>query len=936
MKTNLPVLLLLAVLLAACTAKKDNSALWILSAPAGEQYTHIDRAGKTVIPNGRFITPVGKTIVTAPHPYGLTLSPDGNLAVTANSGTSPLSITIIRNILSEHPEVRQVPPGPSTDRGVLASVFMGLAVAPDNKTIYVAGGQENKIFLFDAQTGEKMGFIDCASGSASSDYSHGYIGDLKLSADGKTLYAVDQIGFRMVIADTETRTVMHSVPVGRYPFGVCLSKDEKRAYVANVGMFQYAWIKNGPGDSAAVKPVLFPPFGFNTEEMKEGIHEDSLEVPGLGDPNAVEAFSVFTVDLENATAPKVVARIKTGHLVGALVEDIPAVGGSSPNSLVATDQYIFVSNGNNDNISVISTGQDTVVRTIPLILDDRLRQFRGVIPFGLAVDPDQKRLYVAESGINAVAVIRLSDFKVLGHIPTGWFPSKVEVSRDGKRLIIANAKGFGSGPNGGADFEIGPEGSYIGALMKGTVQVVDVPGDDELPAMTQQVIDNNFHFAHAGDPEFQARSENPVPLYPGQRESPIKHIVFISKENRTYDEVMGQVEKGNGDPTLARYGSGVDFTNRDQSSSVSGATIMPNHLALAAQFAVSDNFYVDSDVSADGHRWLVNTYPNEWCETSTAASYGGNRSFREDSKAPGVFAMNGAAGAIYPEDYNEAGSMWDHLERHQARFYNFGFSIMFEPALYEPDNKLTGIRHYVNYPVPQPLEERTSKMYPTYNTAIPDQFRIDQFIREFDQKWMGGQDTMPQLITVIIPNDHGAGERPEAGYPFRESYMADNDLAVGRIVEYLSRTPYWKSMMIVITEDDAQNGVDHIDAHRSLLMVVSPWVKRDYVSHTHYSFGSLFKTFWNILGLPYLNQYDAGATDLADFFTDKPDFKPYNAIPADIRFFDPQMALDPFSEHFDWKAITESPEMDDVEDMMRESKEQDEYRLEDRERKKKE
>ncbi|MCB0611473.1 MAG: hypothetical protein KDD12_27365, partial [Lewinella sp.] len=232
--------------------------------------------------------------------------------------------------------------------------------------------------------------------------------------------------------------------------------------------------------------------------------------------------------------------------------------------------------------------------------------------------------------------------------------------------------------------------------------------------------------------------------------------------------------------------------------------------------------------------------------------------------------------------------------------------------------------------------ERTSKMYPTYNTAIPDQFRIDQFIREFDQKWMGGQDTMPQLITVIIPNDHGAGERPEAGYPFRESYMADNDLAVGRIVEYLSRTPYWKSMMIVITEDDAQNGVDHIDAHRSLLMVVSPWVKRDYVSHTHYSFGSLFKTFWNILGLPYLNQYDAGATDLADFFTDKPDFKPYNAIPADIRFFDPQMALDPFSEHFDWKAITESPEMDDVEDMMRESKEQDEYRLEDRERKKKE
>jgi hypothetical protein len=185
---------------------------------------------------------------------------------------------------------------------------------------------------------------------------------------------------------------------------------------------------------------------------------------------------------------------------------------------------------------------------------------------------------------------------------------------------------------------------------------------------------------------------------------------------------------------------------------------------------------------------------------------------------------------------------------------------------------------------------------------------------------------------VIVPNDHGAGDRPEAGYPFRESYMADNDLAVGRLVEFLSHTPYWKDMMIVITEDDAQNGVDHVDAHRSILLVISPWVKRDYVSHVHYSFGSIFKTFWNILGLPYLNQYDAGATDLADFFTDQPDLTPYQALPVDKRIFEPQKALDPFDENFDWKALDEGPEMDNVEDMMRESKERDEDRLENRER----
>jgi hypothetical protein len=218
--------------------------------------------------------------------------------------------------------------------------------------------------------------------------------------------------------------------------------------------------------------------------------------------------------------------------------------------------------------------------------------------------------------------------------------------------------------------------------------------------------------------------------------------------------------------------------------------------------------------------------------------------------------------------------------------------------------------------------------------AIPDQFRIDQFKKEFNEKWMNGNDTMPSLMTVIIPNDHGAGDRPEAGYPFRESYMADNDLAVGRIVEFLSHTPYWENMLIVITEDDAQNGVDHVDAHRSVLMLISPWVKRDYVSHTHYSFGSIFKTFWNILGLPYLNQYDAGANDLADFFTEQPDYTPYSAVAVDSRIFEPQKALDPFDENFDWEALEESPVMDDKEDMIRESKEQDAYRLENREREK--
>jgi len=922
-------LLVIPFFLASCKNESKNN-LWIASAPAGEQFTHIDKAGTTVIPNGRLLTPTGKSIVVAPHPYGLTLSPDGNTAVTANSGTGPLSITIIRNILSENPDVQQIPPGPSTDKGVLASVFMGLTVSEDNNLVYVAGGQENKVFIFDIKTGEAKGVIDCSYVSDSVDYSHGYIGDMVLSKDGKKLYAVDQIGFRMVVLNTESGKLEYNVPVGRYPFGICLSPDEKKVYVANVGMFQYSMVKGITKENVVEKALDYPPFAYGSKEMKEGIHTDTLDVPGLGDMNSLKAFSVFTVSLEKPGQPEVIAKTKTGHLVGAMVEGIPAVGGASPNSLVATDDYVFVTNGTNDNISVISIEKDTVVNTIYLKPDQRMKQFRGVIPFGVALSPDNQRLFVACSGINAVAVIDAKKLKVLGYIPTGWFPAKLKVSNDGKKLIVTNAKGFGSGPNGGAAFKLGPEGSYIGALMKGTVEVLDIPSDNELKALTEKVVSNNFKFEKASSEKFAWRKNNPVPLYPGEKESPIKHIVFISKENRTFDEIFGQVKKADGDATLARYGKGVSFHNKAKTDSLENVDVMVNHLKLVSTFALGDNFYVDSDVSADGHRWLVNTYPNEWCETCTAASYGGNRRFKFDSKAPGVYGMNGAAGAIYPEDYNEAGSMWDLLERNGINFYNFGFSIMFEPGIYDQKYKYQGIHHYINYPLPQPIWDRTSKEYPTFNTAIPDQFRIHQFKKEFSEKWIDSQDTMPELITVILPNDHGAGDRPEAGYPFKESYMADNDLAVGRIVEFLSHTRYWKNMLIVITEDDAQNGVDHVDAHRSALMFISPWVKKDYVSHVHYSFGSIFKTFWNIMGLPYLNQYDAGASDMADFFTETPDFKPYNALPVDSKIFDPQKALNPFDEKFDWKALEESPVMDDEDDMIRDSKERDEYRLENR------
>jgi YVTN family beta-propeller protein len=914
--------LALLILLTSCVnyEGKDKGKICIAEAPAGEHYCEINQNGITVIPNGRLISPYGKQIIVAPHPFGLTLSPDGQTIVTSNSGVGPFSISIIRDVGSASPVVRQIPDGVKPDKGLLESVFMGLAIAPDNKTIYVAGGQENKIHIFDLLDGKKLGEINCNRSFDGIDYSDGYIGDMVISKDGSRLYAVDQIGFRLIIADTKSRQVIANVKTGRYPFGIALSPDEATVYVANVGMFEYSYIKSLDKTRLKETALLYPAFAYQSEEMVKGIKNDTLEVEGLGDPNVPESFSVWSIDVSKQK-PEVVAKMKTGILVGDEIEGIPAVGGSSPNSMVATDEYVYVSNGSNDNISVIDTRKNEVIDTIDLQLDERLGNLKGIIPFGLAVSPDQKILFVAEAGINAVGVIDLQSRKVTGHIPTGWFPSKLKVTPDGKRLIVANAKGFGSGPNGGKDFTEGTEGDYIGSLMKGTVSIMDMPTDGELKSLTTTVKDNNFHFRQVAT---GGKTDNPVPLFPGDTASPIKYIVFISKENRTYDQAFGQLTSGRGDSTLAIYGKNVTFTNRAKTISVKNATVMPNHLALAEQFAISDNFYVDSDVSADGHVWLTNTYPNQWMETHHPAAYGGKRRLKEDSKAPGKFGMTGSAGAIFPEDYNQDGSMWDHLQRNGIEFYNFGFGVEFDPGNFADSTfKYGGVRYLVNYPLPGPLYDRTSRLFPTFNMAIPDQFRADVFIKEITERYITPGKDLPQVLTLQLLNDHGARERPAAGFPFNESYMADNDLALGRVVEFLSHTPFWKNMMIIVTEDDAQGGNDHVDAHRSILMIISPYARRDYSSHHHYSFGSIFKTFWNVLGIPHLNQYDFGASDLSDCFIEKPDFTPYNALPADIRIFDAQKALDPLDEKFEWDAILQSPKLDDP-DEIRKAREEDE------------
>jgi hypothetical protein len=341
----------------------------------------------------------------------------------------------------------------------------------------------------------------------------------------------------------------------------------------------------------------------------------------------------------------------------------------------------------------------------------------------------------------------------------------------------------------------------------------------------------------------------------------------------------------------------------------SGANVTPNHHKAAKQFAFSDNFYCDSDASIHGHHWMMGVIPNEWVETNSNTS----KTAKFFSPAPGR-RFPGSTGSMDPEDFAETGGLWEALERKGVSFYNFGEANETAHVREEWHDTATGAAHGVMVPMQDALFKRTSRNYAGYNMNIPDQFRMNQFEMEFTKMWLKGKEKMPALVTVQIPNDHTASPRPEDGYPYTSSYVADNDLAVGRILHFLSRTPYWKNMLVIITEDDPQGGVDHVDAHRSILMLAGPYVKHNYVSHTHANFGSILKMIYNILGVPYVNQYDVTASGLSDFFTPKPNYKPYTLELSDKRVFDPSKAMKKYKRDIDWRKIMQGPAMDDEDD----------------------
>lgn len=833
-----------------------------------------------VLPNGRQIHPAGNWIAVAPYPFALAVRPDGAELAVPSIGF-PFALNVISDPASATPSVRRLPAGHENDPAI--EVHAGLAYSPDGSRLYVATGDSGKIRVYNTadwkQTSEVS--LDGAAYAASRVsgmtpdqrkarfFQDSFAATLVVSADGKTIYALDQGNWRIVILDAATLERLASVSTGNYPYGLALSPDGARLYVVNTGLFEYTMIPGASRRDELGTGLHFPPFGYPSKAAREGAMAEGKKIPGLGDENSLRGSSLWTYDIRDREHPAIAARLRLGEKIAEAQG--ATIGGAAPSGVAAEADAVYVSLAHQDAVAKISVDGTHVLAQAQLspftgarFQDARGRPLRGVMPSGLAVHDG--RVYVVESGIDAVGVVDAASMQVIEHIPVGWNPSAVAFSPDGKTLYVVNTKGKGAGPNGGSGHDPNAP-TYVGSLEYGSVSAIALASLPAAAELTGATISANT----AND------SQAVLPR--------LKHCFLVIRENRTYDEVLGDVAGGNGDPSLSRYG--LDGWAQEDKAATH-LKVTPNLHALAKRYAMSDNFYVDSDVSADGHRWVMGIDPTPYFNTAWSSNYGGRRHDNPTAEQPGRRALFGGADAPMPEDEPQFGSLWEHVAASGKGILNYGEGLELEGNDEIDGAEPEGNRLFLNSPLPQPVFEASDRRFPTFNLGIPDQFRVEEFERDFRRRMAAGK--LPALIVIRLPNDHTADPRPGDGYPYRASYVADNDLALGRIVEYLSKTPIWKDSALFVTEDDAQDGVDHVDAHRSVLMVASPWVKPGSVSHQHTSMGSIVRTIDELLGLGPLNLEDALSGAMIGIFDARQHMEPFASLKSDLRVFDPAKA----------------------------------------------
>lgn len=671
----------------------------VLSLAAGSPLAAQTNIAAT-LPDGREIHPAGNWIPVAPYPFALAVRPDGAQLAVPSIGF-PFALNVVSDPSGTDPHVNRMPAGHENDPAI--EVHAGLAYSLDGRLLYVATGDSGKIRAYRTSDWKPAGEVSLdgpcpdfettgTSGSApqkTKDFQGSFAATLTVSADGKTLYALDQGNWRIVILDAAKLELIASIPTGNYPYALTLSPDGSRLYVVNTGLFEYTTIPGADANDPLGSGLHFPPFGYPSKAAREGAIAEGRKIPGLGDENSLRGSSLWTYDIRDRRHPVIAAKLR----LGARIVETPGatVGGAAPSGVAAESDAVYVSLAHEDSIAKISADGTHLLAqaqlspfTGPRFQDVQGRPLRGVMPSGLAVRDG--RIYVAESGIDAVGVLDASTLQVIEHIPVEWNPSAVAFSPDSKTLYVVNTKGKGAGPNGGSHHDPNAP-TYVGSLEYGSISAIPLANLPPAAELTRAVVAGNMA-AIAKQP--------PLPN--------LKHCFLVIRENRTYDEVLGDVKGANGDPSLARYG--IDGWAREDPTATQ-LKVTPNLHALVARYAMSDNFYVDSDVSADGHRWVMGIDPTPYFNTAWTSGYGGRRHDDPGAAQPGRRALFGGADAPMPEDEPQFGSLWEHIAASGKGILNYGEGLELEGNAELPGSEPEGNRLFLNSPLPEPVFEAT-------------------------------------------------------------------------------------------------------------------------------------------------------------------------------------------------------------------------------------
>jgi DNA-binding beta-propeller fold protein YncE len=745
--------------------------------------------GSFLLSSGWRIRPAGINIPLSTLPMSHALAPSGRMLAVMNGGYARASLSLID--LETSREAARVPIGDG---------WRGLIFSPSGDKLYAGNGSRGSLTEFSVSDSnlsvERK--IDLYPGEEAGTVPH-LIADL-VAGNGRLLVA-DTEQDKVLVVDPAAGTVVRSFPVARTPYAMLLSPGGESVLVSSWSTAQVVEYRLSDGHELAHIPV-----GSHATEM--------LWLPAPGHRRDDD-------DDKRASAS---SRL--------------AVACANTNFVYVLDKQ---------------RGTWRVIEKINVALTPR--QPVGMTPSSLSLSLDKRRLYVACSDANTVAVVNVAGAasSVLGFVPTGWYPTAVRALQDG-RLLVLNGKGMGSHPNpeGPNYLRRGQPGykiEYVAAMQEGSASVIANFGDQELQAYTKTVVENSPYrdslLQKAG-----IEKGNPVPDTPGGR-TPIKHVILLMKENRTYDQVLGDMKEGNGDPNLVLFGEKVT----------------PNHHKLAREFVLLDNFYVNADVSADGYYWTTAAIDPDSNEKTWPMEYAGRR--YPPQGGPNMFSV----APNTPEGIRQApgGFLWDKAAEAGVSFYNYGFS-----AINLPHPPETGVQiEVVRDPV---LRNHTNLYFRQHDRGFSDVKRIQVFLNDLAE-W-GEKGDMPRLIVMSIGNDHTEGTRPGRCTPI--SCVADNDQAVGVMVEGLTKSKFWPSTAMFVLEDDAQDGPDHVDSHRSPAYVISPYTRRGIVDSTLYNTTSVLRTIELILGLKPMTVFDAAARPMANTFARTPNLAQYHNEPPRV------------------------------------------------------